>query len=105
MATLMEQAALPLPEYEVIAGEVLVRFRNKGKGHPRPSKHVPMRERILAALQDQASRSVSELLELLGEEVSRRTVQVELRKLASEGVVHSTGKGPAVRWALGPPKN
>ena len=105
MAALMEQAGLPLPEYEVVAGEVHVRFRNKGKGHPRPSKHVPLRERILAVFHNQASRSVSDLLELLGEGVSRRTVQAELRKLASEGVVHSTGKGPAVRWALGPPKN
>ena len=105
MASLMEQAGLPPPEYEIVAGEVLVRFRINGKRGIPTSRHIPLPERILAILRDHPSRSVSELLEHLEKSVPRRTVQAELRKLATEGAVHSSGKGPAVRWSLGAPKS
>jgi ATP-dependent DNA helicase RecG len=102
MAALMEQAGLPSPEYEVVAGEVLVRFRNNAAQRPSVSTTLP--DRILAVLREHGSCSISEVLGHLGKGASRRTVQGVLRQLAAKGSAHSSGKGRAVRWSLGPPK-
>ncbi|MBI3821258.1 MAG: putative DNA binding domain-containing protein [Planctomycetes bacterium] len=102
MAALMEQAGLPSPEYEVVAGEVLVRFRNNAAQRPTASVMLP--DRILVVLREHGSCSISEVVAHLGTGASRRTVQGALRQLAAKGSAHSSGKGRAVRWSLGPPK-
>src|SRR5207245_928979 len=75
MVSLMDQAGLSPPEYEIVAGEVLVRFRNGGTVAPaEPAKHTLLQERILAALLRHGSCSLTELLGYLRPPVPRRTV-------------------------------
>jgi ATP-dependent DNA helicase RecG len=101
MAALMEQAGLPPPEYEIVAGEVLVRFRNGGQGAPaEPAKHTLLQEKILAALGKHGPCSVTELLGHLRPPVPRRTVLTSLKLLRDSGFVFTTGASRSLRWNL-----
>jgi ATP-dependent DNA helicase RecG len=100
MASLMEQAGLPLPEYEVVAGEVLVRFRQPSKvadvGDER--NLTPVQQRILAALREHGPSSISRLVSLLDPPVVKRTVQKNLVRLRELGMVGTTGAGRSLHW-------
>ncbi len=101
MASLMEQAGLPLPEYEVVAGEVLVRFRTNGKPMAvQESDYTLLQERIIAALRDHGPSSLSELLGYIQPPTPRRTVLNNLQRLRERGVVASTGASRSLRWSL-----
>jgi hypothetical protein len=62
---LMEQAGLPPPEYEVVAGEVLVRFRSRDKPSSRDAGALSLlQNRILAVLRDRGPCSMATLVYL-----------------------------------------
>ncbi|HYV38096.1 MAG TPA: ATP-binding protein [Gemmataceae bacterium] len=101
MAALMEQAGLPPPEYEVVAGEVLVRFRTaKKRSAVSQVQATPLQEQILAVLQQHGPLSISQLLQHLGPSAARRTVQKNLIKLRDRGQVASVGAGRSLQWRL-----
>ncbi len=102
MAEMAQQAGLPKPEIEEIAGAVVVRFR--------PSKYIPpsrighdlseRQQRILAHLGEHASLSLAQLIQKLEGNQAERTIQADLALLKEVGLVDLKGHGRGARWHL-----
>jgi ATP-dependent DNA helicase RecG len=102
MAELSEQAGLPRPEFEEIAGALVVRFR--------PSRYVPpqrighdlteRQQAILRILGRHRSLALSDISRQLGPQSSLRSIREELRLLRQFELVDSTGRGRGARWFL-----
>lgn len=105
MAELTDQAGLAPPEFEVAAGEVLVRFR--------PTRYVaPMRvghdlsqlqRELLEVLASIGSATLADLREAIQSLAADRTIQENLALLRHLSLVESTGRGRGARWSLTTP--
>lgn len=101
MTQLTERVGLPRPEFEDVAGTLLVRFR--------PSRYLPpqrigrdltvQQQKILAVLANRGSVALGRILEVL-ETNERRSVQTDLHFLRSLDLVEGTGHGRGARWRL-----
>lgn len=101
MAELTEQAGLPRPEFEELAGTFLVRFR--------PSRYLPPKrvghdlsqrqQTILEILAPNPSLSLGELHRQLGS-ASLRSLREDLNLLRQLGLVTCEGWGRGARWLL-----
>lgn len=102
MAELTEQAGLPRPEIEEIAGAVLVRFR--------PSRYIPpqrigrdltkQQQQILHVLGTERPLALREIHQLLGAGALLRSLREDLAFLKRLELVASKGLGRGARWTL-----
>jgi predicted HTH transcriptional regulator len=66
-----------------------------------PGKELTPRQRkILQLLTDNQSMAFGDILNLLGEDLHRRTLQDELSRLRDDGLIDHEGKGRAARWFI-----
>jgi ATP-dependent DNA helicase RecG len=95
-------AGQPEPEFEEQAGAVVVRFQPSGYHPPlRVSHDLTDRHReILLVLSDQKRWKLQEIQGRLPSQMSRRTLQADLRFLRDLGLVCSAGRGANARWWL-----
>lgn len=102
MAELTEEAGLPRPEIEEVAGAVLVRFR--------PSQYIPpqrighdLTERqqgILRTLGGARPVSLSEIAKQIGFGGSLKVLQDDMALLKNLGLIEPRGRGRGARWRL-----
>jgi ATP-dependent DNA helicase RecG len=102
MAELTERAGLPRPEFEEMAGTLLVRFL--------PTRYVPpqrighdltsAQRQILAVLADGGATSLADIYLGIGGAQTRRSIQSDLQLLRSWDLVDSSGWGRGARWFL-----
>lgn len=102
MAELTAQAGLEPPEWEEVAGEVVVRFR--------PTHYVPptriahdlslLQRQLLAILSEHGPCSLAKLRVELPDPIPPRTVQNNLIMLRHYELVTSSGRGAGARWNL-----
>jgi ATP-dependent DNA helicase RecG len=102
MAELTQQAGLPRPEIEEVAGALVVRFR--------PSRYVPpqrighdltgQQQAILHLLGAGQRLALREVLAALGTDVPTWSVRDDLAFLKQVGLVDSSGHARGARWNL-----
>jgi ATP-dependent DNA helicase RecG len=102
MAELAEQAGLPRPEIDEIAGAVLVRFLPARYLPPHRIGHdLSERQRaILEALGAGVPMALQRIVADLGSDVSSRGVREDLRLLRTLGLVELSSHGRGARWSL-----
>lgn len=94
MAELMEQTGLFAPEFEVSAGEVLVRFRPMRR-FAQPSREPELtllQQELLQMLSVVGSASLAQIRTALQTLLPERTVQRHLGQLREIGLVEQTGR-------------
>jgi ATP-dependent DNA helicase RecG len=102
MAELSQQAGLPPPEIEEVAGAVLVRFR--------PSRYIPpqrighdltdRQQGILRVLGGGRALSLSEIAKQIAFGGSLKVLQDDIALLKQLGLVELRGRGRGARWVL-----
>lgn len=102
MSELVHQAGLSAPEFEVVAGEFLVRFH--------PTRYVPpmrighdlnfLQRQLLEVLSHSGPASLATIRAALIEPPADRTMQENLALLRNLGLVGSVGRGRGARWHL-----
>jgi ATP-dependent DNA helicase RecG len=102
MAELTEQAGLPRPEFEEMAGVLVVRFRPSRYLPPQRIGHNLTRRQqdVLQLLGTGAGLALSEIHRLLGGAASIRSLRDDLKLLRSLELVDSSGRGRGARWFL-----
>ncbi len=100
IAELTEQAGLPRPEIEEIAGSVVVRFWPSEYLAPQRIRHdlTTRQQIVLRELGKHGPVALRELTELLGEMITQRALRDELAFLKRLELVESTGYGRGARW-------
>jgi ATP-dependent DNA helicase RecG len=101
MTQLTTEVGLPRPEFEELAGALVVRFR--------PSRYLPpqrigrdltvQQQAILGALATRGSMALGRIQDVLGTK-ERRGVQTDLHFLRSLDLVVGEGHGRGARWRL-----
>lgn len=102
MMELMQQAELSVPEIEVVAGEVYVRFRPV-KQHASPTcEHPlsPLQQELIGILSKFESVSLALVLDNLPTPHPSRTVQENLATLRKLGLAQTSGRGRNAQWYL-----
>lgn len=92
----------PEPEFEEVAGAFVVRFRPKATEVSQPAA-VELGDRaraVLEVLRQLGSAGASEIHHRLGEPISLRTLQMELRRLRESSLVTTTGQGAATKYRV-----
>jgi ATP-dependent DNA helicase RecG len=98
---LTQEAGLPKPSIDFVAGAVTVRFL--------PSRYVPPTrthhdltdiQRQILDLLNRQTLSLSEILALLGEQTSRRSLKDDLALLNKLELIVLIGRGRGARWKL-----
>lgn len=103
MAELTEQAGLPRPEIEALAGAVVVRFRATGYSAPtRVSRHLTDRQRRILELLAEKRGGVSRAALRSGLDPVPRDWELgeDLTMLRQLGLVRTTGHARGARWFL-----
>lgn len=103
MAELTEQAGLPRPEIEALAGAVVVRFRATGYSAPtRVSRHLTDRQRRILGLLAEKRDGVSRAALRSGLDPVPRDWELgeDLTMLRQLGLVRTTGHARGARWFL-----
>jgi len=89
-------AGCPEPEYEETGGAFVVRFRPASVADTAHAQAISQRgERILAILADATQLGTPEILDRLGENITVRSLQTELKRLRESGLIVSRGRGRA----------
>lgn len=101
MTQLTTEVGLPRPEFEEMAGALIVRFR--------PSRYLPpqrigrdltlQQQNLLALLATRGSMPLGRIVESL-DTTERRSVQGDLQFLRSLDLVQGLGHGRGARWRL-----
>lgn len=101
MLELNTRASIAPPEFEVRAGQVVVRFRPDRYVAPIQVRHdlSSLQRVLLQMLHDEMSLSLGEIMKKLGESVSERTVQDNLQLLRRLGLVQLQGMRRSARWS------
>jgi predicted HTH transcriptional regulator len=92
----------PEPEFEEIAGPFVVRFR-PARVKERPSSGTdggPRTERVVALLETSGPLLASEILKDLGDAITLRALQTDLRVLRESGRIVAEGKARATRYRI-----
>jgi ATP-dependent DNA helicase RecG len=102
MAELTEQAGLPRPEFEEMAGVLVVRFR--------PSRYLPpqrighnltqRQQDVLQLLGTGSGLALGEIHMALGQTVTLRALRDDLDFLKRLGMINSIGHGRGAKWIL-----
>jgi ATP-dependent DNA helicase RecG len=102
IAELMAEAGLPPPEFEIEAGEVVVRFLPSRYVPPTRTDHSlsPLQREILTVLASAGPLSFGEISVALASATLRRTLQDNLRFLRELGLVAVHGERRWARWSL-----
>ena len=101
-----ERAGCPEPEFEETAGAFVVRFRpvaeRRDAGSPAPD--VGERgARVLEILRRAGPLGATAILEELGESITLRSLQRELRRLARAELIEASGQGRSTTYRLAEP--
>ncbi len=99
---LTERAGLPAPEFEVLSGEMIVRFFPTRYVPPTRIGHnlSPLQRDLLGVLAQRGPSRLSEIRAAVGGDVPSRTLQDNLQLLRRLGVLVSVGQGWSARWVL-----
>lgn len=92
----------PEPEFEEIAGSFVVRFR-PARITERPSSGIDggsRTERVVALLETSGPLLASEILKGLGDAITLRALQTDLRVLRESGRIVAEGKARATRYRM-----
>jgi ATP-dependent DNA helicase RecG len=102
MTELTREADLAAPEFEVQAGEVMVRFRPSSYVPPSKIGHSlsPLQEELLSVLSDAGPASLANIRSCIRSDVAGRTIQENLAMLRTLGLADSSGRGRGARWML-----
>jgi ATP-dependent DNA helicase RecG len=94
------RAGCPEPQFEEVTGAFVVRFRPAPAVPPvAPADGIsPRGERILGILRQTGGLSAMDVLDRLGEDVTVRAIQKELRRLREAGLVRSRGVGKSTAY-------
>jgi ATP-dependent DNA helicase RecG len=102
MAELTAQAGLVAPEFESLAGEVVVRFRPTRYVSPTRVGHdlSTLQRELLETLAATGPAPLATLRDALRSQVADRTIQENLAFLRHLDLVDSGGRGRSARWML-----
>lgn len=102
MVELTREAGLVVPEFEVIAGEFIVRFFPTSYHPPtRVGRDLSqLQQELLAVLARLGPANLRAIHSALASPAAFRTVQENLAILRTLGLVDSTGRGRGSRWML-----
>ena len=95
-----KKAGCPEPEFEEIAGAFVVRFKPAaGAEKEVPSPDMGVRaERVLAILRGSGPLRVPDILRELGEPITLRALQTELKHLREARLIVAIGRGQATTY-------
>lgn len=97
-----ERAGCPEPEFEEIAGAFVVRFRSAAvtAGAPATDELPERAKKILEILGQLGPLRAPALLEALGEPITLRALQIQLKRLREAGHISALGRGKATTYRL-----
>lgn len=102
MAELTEQAGLPRPEFEEMAGALVVRFRSRNYLPPQRIGHnlTQRQQDVLQLLSANAGLALGEIHRTFGGAVSIRSLRDDLKLLQRLELVDLSSRGRGARWFL-----
>ncbi|MBI4735028.1 MAG: putative DNA binding domain-containing protein [candidate division NC10 bacterium] len=97
-----EKAGCPEPDFEEIAGAFVVRFRPSARAQEpmAPVELYARAEKILEILRRSGPLAAPSIHQELGEPITLRALQADLKRLRETGRIISSGRGRATRYRL-----
>lgn len=96
-----KKAGCPEPEFEEVAGSFIVQFRPSAGGViTRPAGEGGRAEKVLRILHRSEALTAAAILRELGETITLRALQKELKRLREGGQIVAVGRGKTTRYQV-----